>query len=67
MVRKYKNNRIFQIFTDLNLVILTEGYKDGESIEVTIKADDGKPLAERLDELKLTGTIDNEKVILKNP
>lgn len=46
---------------------MTEGYKDGESIEVTIKADDGKPLAERLDELKLTGTIDNEKVIFKEP
>ncbi|WP_407517284.1 hypothetical protein [Elizabethkingia anophelis] len=56
-----------RFFTDLNLVILTEGYKDGESIEVTIKADDGKPLAERLDELKLTGTIDNEKVIFKEP
>nr|WP_315032609.1 hypothetical protein [uncultured Chryseobacterium sp.] len=56
-----------RFYVDMNLVVKTEGYKDGESLQVTIKAEDGEPIAEGLNELTLSGTVQNAKVIFKEP
>ncbi|AZA81942.1 hypothetical protein C1637_24765 [Chryseobacterium lactis] len=56
-----------KFYVDMNLIVETEGYNDGESIEVIIKAEDGEPIAEGLDELTLTGTVKKGQIIFKEP
>lgn len=56
-----------RFYVDMDLIVETEGYEDGESIEVTIKAEDGEPIAEGLDELTLTGTVKKGQIIFKEP
>ncbi|MEJ5103712.1 type VI secretion system Vgr family protein [Chryseobacterium sp. MYb328] len=57
-----------KFFVDMNLIVQTRNYEEGEGIDVTIKSDDGEPLAEGLDELTLSGTVDRDgTVIFKEP
>ncbi|QIY91205.1 hypothetical protein [Chryseobacterium gallinarum] len=56
-----------KFYVDMNLIVETEGYKDGETVEVAIKAEDGEPIAEGIDELTLTGTVEKGQVIFKEP
>ncbi|WP_412850379.1 hypothetical protein ACL0VS_12035 [Chryseobacterium sp. PMSZPI] len=56
-----------KFYVDMNLIVKTEGYKDGESIEVVIKAEDGEPIAEGINELTLTGAVQEGQVIFKEP
>ncbi len=57
-----------KFFVDMNLIVQTRNYEEGESIDVTIKSDDGEPLADGLNELTLSGTVDKDgMVIFKEP
>ncbi|PQA91161.1 Vgr family protein [Chryseobacterium shigense] len=57
-----------KFFVDMNLIVQTRNYEEGESIDVTIKSEDGKPLAEGLNELTLSGTVDKDGIaIFKEP
>ncbi|CAA7387194.1 type VI secretion system Vgr family protein [Chryseobacterium fistulae] len=53
-----------KFFVDMNLIVQTRNYEEGESIDVTIKSDDGEPLAEGLDELTLSGTVDRDGIVI---
>ena len=55
-------------FVDMNLIVHTRNYEAGESITITINAEDGEPIADGLTELSLTGTVDeNNQVVFKEP
>jgi type VI secretion system secreted protein VgrG len=55
-------------YVDMNLIVNTRNYEKGESISVTIKADDGEPIADGLTELTLTGVVDeNNQIVFKEP
>ncbi|MBF6643416.1 Vgr family protein [Chryseobacterium indologenes] len=57
-----------KFFVDMNLIVQTRNYEEGENVDVTIKSDDGEPLAEGLNELTLSGTVDKDgMVIFKEP
>ena len=57
-----------KFFVDMNLIVQTRNYEEGESIDVTIKSDDGEPLAEGINELTLLGIVDRDgMVIFKEP
>ena len=52
----------------MNLIVHTRNYEAGESITITINAEDGEPIADGLTELSLTGTVDeNNQVVFKEP
>jgi len=53
-------------YADLNLHVKTKNYADGETVEVTIKNDDGQPLFGDTKELKLVGTVSNDCVVFEN-
>lgn len=53
-----------KFFVDMNLMVKTEGYEEGESIEVTIKSEDGEPIAEGLGELNLSGKVDKDGIVI---
>lgn len=57
-----------KFFVDMNLVVKTINYKEGERVFVTIKSEDGDPIAEGVSELNLSGTVDKEGVaVFKEP
>ncbi|CAA7195293.1 type VI secretion system Vgr family protein [Chryseobacterium potabilaquae] len=53
-----------KFFVDMNLIVQTRNYEEGEGVDVTIRSDDGEPLAEGLDELTLSGTVDREGIVI---
>ena len=53
-----------KFFVDMNLIVQTRNYEEGESIDVTIKSDDGKPLAEGLNELTLSGVVNRDGIVV---
>ncbi|MCQ9637335.1 phage baseplate assembly protein V [Chryseobacterium sp. WG23] len=53
-----------KFFVDMNLIVQTRNYEEGESIDVTIKSDDGEPLADGLNELTLSGTVDRDGIVI---
>ncbi|WP_326981069.1 phage baseplate assembly protein V [Chryseobacterium sp. MYb264] len=53
-----------KFFVDMNLIVQTRNYEEGESIDVTIKSDDGEPLAEGLTELTLSGVVDRDGIVV---
>ena len=55
-------------YVDMNLVVQTRNYEAGESVTITIKAEDGEAIADGLTEISLTGNVDEEsQVIFKGP
>ena len=52
-----------KFYVDMNLIVQTRYYEEGESVEVLIKSDDNNPIADGISELKLTGKIDSEGMI----
>lgn len=57
-----------KFFVDMNLVVKTINYKEGERVFVTIKSEDGEPIAEGVSELNLSGAVDKEGIaIFKEP
>ncbi|CAH0206112.1 phage baseplate assembly protein V [Chryseobacterium sp. Bi04] len=51
-----------RFFVDMNLMVQTRNYEEGESIDVTIKSDDGEPIAVGLTELNLSGAVDKDGI-----
>ena len=48
----------------MNLVVKTINYKEGESVAVCIKSDNGQPLTDELDELTLTKTVGKSNTVI---
>ncbi|MCX8569961.1 hypothetical protein [Aminobacter sp. MET-1] len=46
-------------YVDLNLVIETSGYAQGDCVEAKIRADDGQEIVDGLKEIVLRGTVDD--------
>lgn len=53
-----------RFYVDMNLVVKTLNYNEGESITVSIKSKDGKPLTDDLTELNLTGTVGKDNMAI---
>jgi hypothetical protein len=53
-------------YLDLGLFIETKNYSDGETLNVTIKNDDGQPLFDDTLQLDLVGIVLDNKIILEN-
>lgn len=53
-----------RFYVDMNLVVKTLNYKEGESVTVSIKSEDGKPLTDNLTELNLTGTVGKSDTVI---
>jgi hypothetical protein len=53
-------------YVDLNLHVKTKNYIDGETVEITVKNDDGQPLFGAAKELKLVGTVSGDSVVFEN-
>ena len=55
-------------YVDMNLVVQTRNYEVGESVTITIQAEDGEAIADGVNEISLTGNVDeNNQVIFKEP
>jgi len=52
-------------YEDLNFHVKTENYNDGDTISITLKRDDGKPLFGTTHTLDLNGTVYNNELIFK--
>ncbi|OXA85891.1 hypothetical protein B0A66_18710 [Flavobacterium hercynium] len=53
-----------RFYVDMNLVVKTKDYQEGESIVVCIKTEDGQPLTDDLAELSLTGTVGKDDTVI---
>lgn len=57
-----------KFFVDMNLVVQTRNYEDGENVDVLIKSEDGEPIADGLHELNLSGAVDKDGIaVFKEP
>lgn len=57
-----------RFYTDMTLHLETLNYDVGETIEVTLKKEDGTSLTDAAQEVIITGTVDeNGSVVIKNP
>jgi len=59
-----KLNSKSRFYVDMNLVIETMNYKEGETVSITIKNEDGQPLTDELDQLNLTGTVGKNNMVI---
>lgn len=59
-----KLNDKSRFYVDMNLIIKTKNYKEGETIKVVIKSDDGEALTNDIHELNLTGTIGKDGMVI---
>lgn len=53
-----------RFYTDMNLHVQTRNYEVGEKLNVTIKSDDGSPIAKDIQEINLSGTVEDGGVVL---
>jgi len=53
-----------RFYVDMNLVVKTINYKEGESVAVCIKSEDGEPLTDDLKELNLTKTVGKSNIVI---
>ncbi|SEO85504.1 hypothetical protein SAMN05444671_1222 [Flavobacterium sp. CF108] len=53
-----------RFYVDMNLVVKTINYKEGENIEVYIKSEDGEPLTDDQNELILKGVVNKENIVV---
>ena len=53
-----------RFYVDMNLVVKTMNYKEGESIAVCIKNDNVQPLTDELNELNLTKTVGKGNTVI---
>jgi len=53
-----------RFYVDMNLVVKTLNYKEGESVTVCVKNDNGQPLTDELDELTLTKTVGKSNSVI---
>ncbi|GIZ16595.1 hypothetical protein [Capnocytophaga catalasegens] len=61
-------SNISKHYTDMDLIVNTRNYEVGESITITIKAEDNEPIAEGLNEITLTGIVnENNQVVFEHP
>jgi hypothetical protein len=51
---------------DLNLHVKTENYKDGDTVNITLKRDDGKPLFDTTQKLDLEGIVSDNEAVFEN-
>ncbi|MEC5396005.1 phage baseplate assembly protein V, partial [Bergeyella sp. RCAD1439] len=55
-------------YTDMNLIVNTRNYEEGEMMTITIEAEDGDPVGNKVSKISLTGNVDrNGRVVFKNP
>lgn len=62
----YGDTKLFdksRFYVDMNLVIKTINYKEGEIVEVCIKSEDGQPLTDQLTELNLRKMIGKDNIV----
>jgi hypothetical protein len=64
--RELENNKKNRYYIDLNLHVETKDYDDGEAIEIILEDDDGQPLFGDTLELKLSGSVYENKVMFAN-
>jgi hypothetical protein len=67
-----KNNTTIQgksrFYTDIDLVVKTVNYFEGEEVTVSFKSEDGKPIINDLTELTFKGVVDENGVaIIEKP
>lgn len=53
-----------RFYVDMNLVVKTINYEEGESITVCIKSEDGQALTDNLKELNLTKTVNKNNIVI---
>lgn len=53
-----------RFYVDMNLIVKTTNYKEGESIKVYIKSEDGQPLTGDSNELILTGIVNKDNMVV---
>lgn len=53
-----------RFYVDMNLVVKTINYKEGDSVEVCIKSEDGQPLTDKLHELNLIGKVGKYNTVI---
>jgi hypothetical protein len=53
-----------RFYVDMNLVVKTINYKEGESVAVCIKSEDGQPLTDELNELNLTQNVGKNNIVI---
>ncbi|MCV9931984.1 hypothetical protein OIU80_06785 [Flavobacterium sp. LS1R47] len=53
-----------RFYVDMNLVVKTKNYNEGESIIVNIKCEGGHPITDRLNELRLTGMVGKDGIVI---
>jgi hypothetical protein len=55
-----------RFYTDLNLHVKTENCNDGDTVNITIKREDGEPLLGAARTLDLEGTVSGNEAVLEN-
>ena len=55
-----------RFYVDLNLHIRTINYNDGDTVNITLKNDDERPLFGTTQKLNLCGTVSNNEVVFEN-
>jgi len=53
-----------RFYVDMNLIVKTENYTEGEVVEIIVKNEDGQPLTDELIELSLKGKVDKNNMVI---
>ncbi|NRS89921.1 hypothetical protein HNQ02_002855 [Flavobacterium sp. 7E] len=53
-----------RFYVDMNLTVKTQNYSKGENVTVIVKNEDGEQLTDDLNELSLTGIVDENNMVI---